>query len=578
MTTSNQINSFNSIPSNNNTDIIPQSNTGSGNRSNGRINNSPNSNINCMEKSNPSSRTSSNPSPISLSLSGNINHCYSNLQQQSHTIQPPQSSGGSNGYHQMSMSTYPTSNNYSHLSPPHPQINMVQYHGLQNNSHIGVSSNYRPIPTTNSSSTGNNNGNNISGNSSTTTTSATTTATPTAMNRSQRCGICRGCQCKPCGHCTYCQDSPQFGGPGVKKQSCIERRCLRVLENRLQRDSPTFKARLGCNNCDDCRLADCQVCLVCLDKRFFDNKYMTGALCAKKRCNNATSIELPCQIGNNPQERSLKRNLDHNSNGYEGNGKRRSNGNINNNNNNYTTNQQMALNYQQPHPQGGMNLMMGVNGMQQLPPTTIPSTATNSVQQPTIQSDPTTPVTHHQNTKHNTSQPTIYPLAVHDENISKKGNQIPLTQQYPYQQIPQQSYHETNYPSQMAQIPFSIVHPSKYHTYQASNNMYHHHNNNTTIHYPHSTYQGTTTGNGHSYQLSSNGHTHTPTTTQTPMNGSPINGSLSSSSISSYNNANFYDYDTSFYQGTFHPSTSADPYLPPSYTPELKNNVVIQQL
>lgn len=65
-------------------------------------------------------------------------------------------------------------------------------------------------------------------------TPPTPTTTTTAINRSQRCGVCRGCQCKPCGQCTYCQDSPQFGGPGVKKQSCIERRCLRVLENRLQ--------------------------------------------------------------------------------------------------------------------------------------------------------------------------------------------------------------------------------------------------------------------------------------------------------------------------------------------------------
>ncbi|KAJ1365970.1 hypothetical protein KIN20_026472 [Parelaphostrongylus tenuis] len=103
-----------------------------------------------------------------------------------------------------------------------------------------------------------------------------------SMNRSQRCGVCRGCQCKPCGQCTYCQDSPQFGGPGVKKQSCIERRCLRVLENRLQRDAPTFKARVGCNQCEDCRMPDCQICLVCLDKRFFENRYMTGAMCAKK--------------------------------------------------------------------------------------------------------------------------------------------------------------------------------------------------------------------------------------------------------------------------------------------------------
>ncbi|UMM25808.1 hypothetical protein L5515_005477 [Caenorhabditis briggsae] len=108
---------------------------------------------------------------------------------------------------------------------------------------------------------------------------------------SRRCGVCRGCQCKPCGQCTYCQDSPQFGGPGVKKQSCIERRCLRVLENRLQRDAPSFKARVGCNACEDCRMQDCQICLVCLDKRFFENRHIPGAMCAKKRCNNAQSIE-----------------------------------------------------------------------------------------------------------------------------------------------------------------------------------------------------------------------------------------------------------------------------------------------
>ncbi|KIH55365.1 CXXC zinc finger domain protein [Ancylostoma duodenale] len=42
-------------------------------------------------------------------------------------------------------------------------------------------------------------------------------------------------------------------------------------------------------------MPDCQICLVCLDKRFFENRYMTGAMCAKKRCNNATSIELPAQ-------------------------------------------------------------------------------------------------------------------------------------------------------------------------------------------------------------------------------------------------------------------------------------------
>ncbi|KAK6059800.1 CXXC zinc finger domain protein [Cooperia oncophora] len=68
----------------------------------------------------------------------------------------------------------------------------------------------------------------------------------------------------------------------------------RVVSER-QRDAPTFKARVGCNQCEDCRMPDCQICLVCLDKRFFENRYMTGAMCAKKRCNNATSIELPAQ-------------------------------------------------------------------------------------------------------------------------------------------------------------------------------------------------------------------------------------------------------------------------------------------
>ncbi|TKR57615.1 hypothetical protein L596_030294 [Steinernema carpocapsae] len=150
-------------------------------------------------------------------------------------------------------------------------------------------------------------------------------STPSSMNRSQRCGVCRGCQCKPCGQCTYCQDSPQFGGPGVKKQSCIERRCLRVLENRLQRDAPTFKARQGCNNCEDCRMADCMTCLVCLDRKFFDNRYMTGAMCAKKRCNHATSIELPAAQNAaaaaaansdfNSGRQMLKRSYDSNGNG-----------------------------------------------------------------------------------------------------------------------------------------------------------------------------------------------------------------------------------------------------------------------
>ncbi|KAI6220598.1 hypothetical protein M3Y99_01605600 [Aphelenchoides fujianensis] len=109
-------------------------------------------------------------------------------------------------------------------------------------------------------------------------TPSTPTATTVSLNRSQRCGQCRGCTRKPCGVCTFCLDSPLFGGPGVKKQSCLERRCLR----------------------------DCLTCLVCLDKRFFENRFMPGALCAKKRCNNSTNLELPMAA----ERQALKRSYD----------------------------------------------------------------------------------------------------------------------------------------------------------------------------------------------------------------------------------------------------------------------------
>lgn len=49
--------------------------------------------------------------------------------------------------------------------------------------------------------------------------------------------------------------------------------------------------------CDDCMTMDCFACLVCLDKKFFGNRYMPGAMCAKKRCNNARPIDIPCTNG-----------------------------------------------------------------------------------------------------------------------------------------------------------------------------------------------------------------------------------------------------------------------------------------
>ncbi|KFD54167.1 hypothetical protein M514_04944, partial [Trichuris suis] len=111
--------------------------------------------------------------------------------------------------------------------------------------------------------------------------------------RTQRCGVCTGCTSKPCGTCTYCKDNPQFGGPGVKKQSCVTRRCIRVLESKLQREATSSRARAGCGFCADCRLPDCGVCVICLDQRFFAGHFLPGALCTKKKCANARPLNHP---------------------------------------------------------------------------------------------------------------------------------------------------------------------------------------------------------------------------------------------------------------------------------------------
>lgn len=40
------------------------------------------------------------------------------------------------------------------------------------------------------------------------------------------CGKCATCVAEDCGKCIYCLDRPKFGGPFIKKQRCIKRRCL----------------------------------------------------------------------------------------------------------------------------------------------------------------------------------------------------------------------------------------------------------------------------------------------------------------------------------------------------------------
>jgi len=46
------------------------------------------------------------------------------------------------------------------------------------------------------------------------------------------CGKCITCIAEDCGKCIYCLDRPKFGGPFVKKQRCLRRRCLMKIKDK----------------------------------------------------------------------------------------------------------------------------------------------------------------------------------------------------------------------------------------------------------------------------------------------------------------------------------------------------------
>jgi hypothetical protein len=50
--------------------------------------------------------------------------------------------------------------------------------------------------------------------------------------RGVRCMECPAClQTEDCGSCVFCKDKPKFGGPGVKKQACVHRKCLNLVRD-----------------------------------------------------------------------------------------------------------------------------------------------------------------------------------------------------------------------------------------------------------------------------------------------------------------------------------------------------------
>ncbi|XP_063675415.1 uncharacterized protein LOC134812130 isoform X2 [Bolinopsis microptera] len=52
--------------------------------------------------------------------------------------------------------------------------------------------------------------------------------------KNRRCGKCEQCTSKNCGTCKFCLDMRCFGGPNLKRQSCILRRCVNIGTNKQQ--------------------------------------------------------------------------------------------------------------------------------------------------------------------------------------------------------------------------------------------------------------------------------------------------------------------------------------------------------
>jgi len=51
-----------------------------------------------------------------------------------------------------------------------------------------------------------------------------------------RCGTCPGCLVTDCGKCKNCLDKPKYGGPGVKKQACVGRKCMRLRPAHIEEE------------------------------------------------------------------------------------------------------------------------------------------------------------------------------------------------------------------------------------------------------------------------------------------------------------------------------------------------------
>ena len=59
----------------------------------------------------------------------------------------------------------------------------------------------------------------------------------------RRCGTCAACLRPECGVCVACRDKKKFGGPGISRQACLERRCGVVEQHKQERQRQRSQKR-----------------------------------------------------------------------------------------------------------------------------------------------------------------------------------------------------------------------------------------------------------------------------------------------------------------------------------------------
>ncbi|DBA02960.1 TPA: hypothetical protein N0F65_005987 [Lagenidium giganteum] len=69
-------------------------------------------------------------------------------------------------------------------------------------------------------------------------------STPRSKKRITRCGQCVGCLSDDCMMCGHCKDMKKYGGPGLRKQSCKNRKCVSPVHwDRPSRKEKRFRGK-----------------------------------------------------------------------------------------------------------------------------------------------------------------------------------------------------------------------------------------------------------------------------------------------------------------------------------------------